>query len=145
MALDFRIANVAAKDLADALDDRINTGAAVAAMRILTGARPADPDTTETGTLLASIDYTATAFGTATDAAPGGLLTANGVPLQDTSADNGGTASYFRMRNDDTGTPDDICDGDVGTGTDDLVLNTVSITAGSTVELTTQTITVPEQ
>lgn len=144
MAVAFRIANVAAKDLADALDARINTGGAVAAMRILTGAQPTDPDTAETGTLLASIDYAATAFGSASDAAPGGEIAAASVPLQDSSADNGGTATYFRMRNDDTGAPDDICDGSVGTSSADLILNTVEITASSTVELTTQTITMPE-
>ncbi len=144
MALNFRFSNVGAIRLADGFDDEINVGAAVAAMRILSGAQPADPDTTETGTLLASIDYVAVAFGAATDGAPGGLLTAASVPRTDASADNTGTAGYFRMRNDDTGTPDDVADGECGTSGADLNLNTLEITSGSAVELTSQTVTMPE-
>ena len=109
-------------------------------MRILSGAQPANPDTAESGTLLAGdILYSATAFG----AAAAGVLTAAGVPLSDASADNGGVAGYFRMRNDNTGTPDDVADGEIGTSGADLNLNTTTITGSSTVTLNSQTVTMP--
>lgn len=145
MANAFRISNVTAKRLADSFDDEVNVGAQVASMRILNGAQPADPDTAETGTLGAEILFAATAFGGATDAAPGGLLTLAGVPLSDASADNAiDPATYFRIRNDNSGTPDDVADGSVGTATSDLILNTTAITAGSIVTLNSMTVTMPE-
>lgn len=143
MAYNFRIANVAAKDLADAFDDAINLGANPAAIRILTGAQPADPDTVESGSLLASLPMSAVAFGVAIDGDPGGELTAAAI-TDDSNADGTGTAGYFRMRNDDTGSPDDIADGECGTATADLILNTLEITSGSTVSITDMTVTMPE-
>lgn len=143
MANAFKISNSAAKRMADAFDDEVNVGANAAAVRILTTPRPADPDTAETGTLLASLPMSATAFGAATDGAPGGLLTANAI-TDDSSADNTGTAAYFRIRNDDTGTPDDVADGECGTSASDLNFNTLSITSGSTVSITAFTVTMPE-
>ncbi len=143
MANNFRISNVAAKRLADSFDDEINVGGAVASVRILSGSQPADPDTVESGTLLAELLMTAVAFGAATDGAPGGLLTAAAI-ADDASADNTGTAGYFRIRNDNSGTPDDVCDGECGTSGADLNLNTLEITSGSTVSITAMTVTMPE-
>ncbi len=143
MANNFRISNVAAKRLADSFDDEINVGAAVASIRILVGGQPTDPDTAETGLLLAELLMTAVAFGAATDAAPGGLITAAAI-ADDTNADNTGTAGYFRIRNDNSGTPDDVCDGEAGTSGADLNLNTLEITSGSTVSITAMTVTMPE-
>ena len=143
MATNFRISNVAAKAMADALDDEVNVGGAVASIRILSGAQPADPDTVEAGTLLAELLMSATAFGAATDAAPGGLITAAAIS-DDSNADNTGTAGYFRVRNDNSGAPDDVCDGEVGAGGADLNMNTVEITSGSTVSITAMTVTMPE-
>ena len=143
MANNFRISNVAAKSLADAFDVEINVGGAVASVRILSGAQPTDPDTAEAGTLLAELLGAATFFGAATDAAPGGLITAAAIN-DDVSADNTGTAGYFRIRNDNSGTPDDVCDGECGTSGADLNFNTLAITSGSTVSITSFTVTMPE-
>lgn len=143
MANDFRISNVAAKSMADAFDDIINTGAAVASVRILTTPRPADPDTTETGTLLAELLGNAVFFGAAIDGDPGGEITAAAIN-DDVSADNTGTAAYFRIRSDNSGTPDDVCDGECGTSGADLNLNTLEITGGSTVSITSMVVTMPE-
>ncbi len=143
MANNFRISNVAAKALADAFDAEVNVGANPAAIRGLTGAQPVDPDTAETGTLLFSCPMSAVAFGAATDGAPGGLLTAAAI-TDDSSADNTGTLGYCRMRNDDTGTPDDVADGEAGTSSADYNFNTLAITSGSTVSITSMTVTMPE-
>ncbi len=145
MANNFRVSNSTAKRLADAVDDEVNVGGAVASMRLLNGAQPADPDTAETGTLGAEILFGAVAFGGATDAAPGGLITLAGVPLSDASADAAiDPATYFRIRNDNSGTPDDVCDGEIGTSGADLNLNTTAISAGAIVTLNSMTVNMPE-
>lgn len=144
MANNFRISNSTAIRMADSFDDEVNVGGAVASMRLLTGAQPADPDTVEAGTLLAEILFDATAFGGAADGGPGGELTLASTPLSDASADNDGDAGYFRIRNDNSGSPDDVADGEVGTSGSDLNLNTITITMGSTVTLNSMTVTMPE-
>lgn len=142
MALNFRISNVAAKALADAFDDQVNIGSTAAVIDIRTGAQPADPDTAATGTLLGTLTMSDPAFGAATDAAPGGLITASAI-TNDSSADATGTAGYFRIRATGTGA-DDVADGECGTSGADLNWNTLSITAGSTLSITALTVTMPE-
>lgn len=142
MPLNFRISNVASKALADAFDDQVNIGSTAAAIDIRSGAQPADPDTAATGTLLATLTMSDPAFGNATDANPGGLLTADAI-TPDASADATGTAGYFRIRATGTGA-DDVADGECGTSGADLNFNTTSITAGSTVSITSLTVTMPE-
>lgn len=141
MANNFRISNVCAKRLADAFDDEINAGSTAAVIDIRTGAQPADPDTAATGTLLVTLTMSDPAFGAATDGNPGGLLTANAIA--DNTAVATGVAGYFRMRSTGTGA-DDVADGECGTSGADLNFNTTSITSGSTVSITSMTVTMPE-
>jgi hypothetical protein len=144
MAQDFRLSNVAAKDMADALDAAINVGSTASTIRILTTARPADPDTAETGTLLAVATCNDPAYGTATDAAPGGAIALDTTPtVEDTSANAGGVAAYFRIAATGIGA-DDVADGECGTSASDLNFNNLTITAGATVTITSHTITMPE-
>lgn len=72
--------------------------------------------------------------------AAAGVLTFDFAPdISDTSADNTGTAAEARIK-DSTGTV--VISGlTVGTSGTDIVLDSVSITAGQTVTLTTGTIT----
>lgn len=142
MANAFRISNVAAKQLADSFDDAVNVGSTASVIDIRSGTQPADPDTGATGTLLATLTFSDPAFGAATDANPGGLLTASAI-TSDTSADATASAGYFRIRATGTGA-DDVADGEVGTSGSDLNMNTVAITAGSTVSITAFTVTMPE-
>ena len=142
MANAFKIANVCAKAIADTVDDQINIGSTAAVLDVRTGAQPADPDTAATGTLLATLTFSDPAFGAATDANPGGLITASAI-TDDSSANATGTAGYFRIRATGTGA-DDVADGECGTSGSDLNFNTVSITSGSTVSITSFTITAPE-
>lgn len=142
MALNFRISNAAAKALADTFDDQVNIGSTASVLDIRTGAQPADPDTAATGTLLGTLTFSDPAFGAATDGNPGGLLTASAI-TSDSSADATGTAGYFRIRATGTGA-DDVADGEVGTSGADLNLNTTAITAGSTLSITSMTVTMPE-
>ncbi len=69
----------------------------------------------------------------------GGVLTFSGFPRSDTSADASGTAAAARIR---TGAAADVVTGlTVGTSGTDIVLDSVSITAGQTVTLNSATIT----
>lgn len=142
MANNFKISNACAKAMADTFDDQVNIGSTASVIDIRTGAQPADPDTAATGTLLATLTFSDPAFGAATDGNPGGLLTASAI-TSDTSADATGTAGYFRIRATGTGA-DDVADGECGTSGSDLNFNTTSITAGSTVAITSFTVTMPE-
>jgi len=142
MANDFNVSNAAALRLADSFDDEVNKGSTAAVIDIRTGAHPANVDTAATGTLLATLTFADPAFGAAADANPGGRITAD-VITDDSSADNNGTAEHFRIRATGTGA-DDVADGTCGASASDLNFNTTSITAGSTVSITSFTVTMPE-
>lgn len=125
--------------MADTFRTQLDVGTTSSVLDIRTGAQPADPDTAATGTLLATLTFSDPVAGAATDGAPGGLLTFSAI-TQDSSADNTGTAGYFRCRATGTGA-DDICDGECGTSGADLNLNTTAITALSAVSITSMTVT----
>ena len=91
--------------------------------------------TTAMGTVLATISLSAVA-GTAAS----GVLTFSGFPKSDTSADATGTAAAARIRTGTGGT--DIITGlTVGTSASDINLDSVSITTGQTVTITSATVT----
>jgi hypothetical protein len=91
--------------------------------------------TTGMGTVLATI-----ALGNPAGTSSGGILTFSGFPRSDTSADATGTAAAARIRTASGGT--DIITGlTVGTSASDINLDSVSITAGQTVTITSATIT----
>jgi hypothetical protein len=69
----------------------------------------------------------------------GAVLTLAGMPKSDTAADASGTAAAARIRDSDN---NDVVTGlTVGTSGTDIVLDSVSITAGQTVTITAGTIT----
>jgi hypothetical protein len=91
--------------------------------------------TTGMGTVLATI-----ALGNPAGTTSGGILTLSGFPRSDTSADATGTAAAARIRTTSGGT--DIITGlTVGTSASDINLDSVSITTGQTVTITSATIT----
>ena len=141
MANNFKITNAVAQAMANAFTTATDAGTA-ALIRIYDGTQATDPDTAVGAqTLLAELTMSATSFGAATDANPGALITANSI-TSDTSANATGTASWFRVVTQNGGST--ICDGSVGTASADMILNTTSITSGSTVAITSFTITMPE-
>jgi hypothetical protein len=107
-----------------------------ALLRIYSGTRPADADTAPAGTLLAELTC-GTPFA---PAASSGVLTANAI-TQDSSANNTGTATWFRLV-DSAGTTT-VTDGDVTAtgGGGDLQLVTTSIVATQPVQVTSFIIT----
>ena len=91
--------------------------------------------TTSMGTVLATIS-----LGNPAGTTSGGILTFSGFPRSDTSADATGTAAAARIRTASGGT--DIITGlTVGTSASDINLDSVSITTGQTVTITSATIT----
>lgn len=118
----------------------INAGTA-AAIQIYSGSVPADADAANGGTLLATLTCAATAQASIGDDTPGAIATFDTI-TSDSSADNTGTAAFFRISTQSGGTVTD--QGTVGTSGCDLNLNTTSITSGSTVSISAATITLPE-
>jgi len=115
-----------------ALTDLLNSGS----IQIRTGASPG-VDSAATGTLLGTLPLSATAFG----AWAAGSATANAI-TQDASADATGTAGYFRALNSGSGA---VIDGTVTvtSGGGDLELNSISITSGGTIDITSWAINHP--
>lgn len=96
-------------------------------LRIYNGTPPANVGTALSGnTLLAELAMSATPF----PASSAGVLTANAITTE-SSANNTGTASFYRVYKSD-GTTAEI-QGTVATSGADLNLNTVSIVAGGPV------------
>lgn len=116
--------SVASRNLAlNAALDVCNTGF----IDIMSGSQPATADTAiGAQVVLAVLPLASTAFG----AASSGSKTA-GTITSDASADNTGTATWFRMYKSDHTTA--VLDGSVGTSGCDLNLNSVALTAGSAV------------
>lgn len=103
-------------------------------LRIYDGSQPANADVAiSTQVLLAELTMNATAFLVAA-----GVATANAV-TQDASANNTGTASWFRLVKSDGTTV--LMDGSVGTSGADCNLDSVSITAAVPVSITAFTLT----
>jgi hypothetical protein len=117
----------------DALAPLANNGY----IRIYSGGIPATPETAASGTLLAELRFNATAFG----AAAAGVITANAI-TQDGSADNTGTAGYYRALQSNGTTA--LWDGTVSTAGADLNLNSTSISAGVIVTISSLTVTLPQ-
>ena len=115
----------------------IDAGTA-AVINIYSGTVPANADAALSGnTLLAQLVCSPTFFSSYSDtgtAARGNIA----AIASDTSADASGTATFFRVLTQNAGTV--CCQGTTDTTNADLILNTVSITAGSTVAITSGTI-----
>lgn len=118
----------------DGVVDLLDAGGA-GSLKIFTGTIPATPAAADTGTLLATLPLSATAFG----AASSGTATAATI-TSDTSIDATGTAGYWRMY---SGAGTCILQGSVGVSGADLNLDSLSFVAGGTVSITSFTVTCP--
>ena len=109
-----------------AMATRLNSGI----LRIYTGSQPATPETAASGTLLAECTLNATS-GTVTN----GVFTAGAI-TQDSSANNSGTAGWFRVFQSNGTTVE--FDGLAGA---ELTMANYDIVAGGTVSITALTYT----
>jgi len=113
-------------------------------LQIFTGSQPADANQALTGTLLATLTFSSTAFGTPTASGSTGsrIVTATAAAITSGTAGNSGTAGYFALVKSDGTTVAAM--GSVGTSGADLNMNSTSITAGATVSCSAFTLTQPE-
>ena len=123
------ISAAAAQAMGAALATDIGSGATI---DIRSGSKPATPETTATGTLLATVTIS-------------GSFSSSGATL--TSADPAsasvvatGTAGYFRVK---TSGGTAKIDGTVGTSGADMNLSSTSLVSGGTVDLGVPSFTVP--
>jgi hypothetical protein len=129
MALNPKFSNASANARADAHCALLNNGY----LRIYDGTQPTTADTAiGAQVLLAELRFSATAFG----AAVAGVATANAI-TQDSSANASGTATWYRALGSD-GTSV-VEDGSVGTSSANLVLNSVAISSGAAVQVSSFT------
>lgn len=119
--------------MGDALITAIGNGGK---LRVYTGTQPATVDTALSGNTLLGELVCATPFSSGTS---GGVVTA-GTVTQDSSADNTGTAAFFRLFKSDGTTA--VMDGTVGTSSADMILNTTSIVSGGPISVSALTVTI---
>lgn len=136
MAKNMKISNESAIAAINAVTALLNNGS----IKIYSGAQPADVSVAATGTLLATLPLSATAFPTAVDDTGSAKATANAVTT-DANA-TAGTAGYFRAFKTDGTTG--VLDGTVGTATSDMILDKVILDAGDDVVITLWEVTHPE-
>ncbi len=115
----------------DEITALIDAGAGPGKIRIYDGARPVTGGAATT--LLAELDCS----DPSAPAASGGVWTLDAIS-DDVSADADGTATWFRIVDSNNVF---VLDGDVGTAGADLNLNSVGLTTGGTVSITSFTIT----
>lgn len=136
MAADPRLTNAAASAAADAVVDLIDAGGA-GTIKIYTATIPTDANTAiGAQTLLATLTFSATAFG----AASNGVATASAI-TSDSSADATGTAAWARIA---SGAGTTIMDVTVGTSGEDINFNTVSFVSGAVIAISSLTYTQPK-
>lgn len=123
------ISALAAQAMGAALATDIGSAATI---EIRTGSKPATPETTVTGTLLATVTISGSFTSTS------GVLTSADPAAASVVAT--GTAGYFRLK---TSGGTAKVDGTVGTSGADMNLSSVSLVSGGTVDLGVPSITVP--
>jgi hypothetical protein len=102
---------------------------------VYSGLQPSTADeAVSSQVVLAELRFGNPAFGSASD----GAAAANAI-TGDSSANATGTATWFRCFQSDGTTP--VFDGSVGTSNSNLVLNSVEISAGAQVDVTSFTFT----
>lgn len=138
MALNPYITQARGAAMLDSLVDALDTGGA-GTIKIYTTAQAATADTAiGAQVLLATLTFSATAFGAATTADPS-VATAASI-TDDSSADATNTAAWARWA---SGAGTTILDCTVGTSGADINFNTVSFVSGATVSITALTVSQP--
>ena len=139
LAVGANVTNISAESCIAALDTmtlRLDEGSTAANIRGRTGSQPADPDASETGTLLFTLVCSDPAILGAVDDTDGSCSAAFDTVTADASADATGTLSYCRFAATGAGADDHI-DGNAttdGSGATDW--NTLAIVSGANVSLT---------
>jgi hypothetical protein len=137
----FSLTNDAAQSILENLLASIDAGVGNALIVIYSGTAPATAESALSGnTVLANI-----ALSKPSAVASDKTLTFSGLPKTDASADNSGTAVFFRIHvSADSLTPGvAVLQGSCGTSDADMILASTSIVAGVAFQITTMSITLP--
>jgi hypothetical protein len=133
-----RLPTAARNAACDAVVDLADAGAGAATIEVRTGAQPANANNAASGTLLATFTAADPAFG----AASTGVATLDTTPALSTTGVAAGDAGWFRVKDSNGAT---VMDGSVTAtgGGGDLEMNTVTVSVGLTLEITSGTVTMP--
>lgn len=131
-----KISTAARNAACDAVVDLVDGGPAAGYIEIRDGAIPANPAAADSGNLLATLTFSDPAFG----AAATGVASANSITGDPSVV--GGTGTYFRVK-DSTGTV--IFQGTSGETDEDLIWNESTFVSTGTADITSFTVTMPEQ
>jgi hypothetical protein len=138
-----RINTAARNAAADAIVGVFSGGSGAPVLRIYSGSQPATPATAPSGTLLAEFTLSDPAFA----AASSGSAALDVTPALTDDGLAAGTAGYFRIcdSTEAAATGLGVLDGSVTAtgGGGDMTLNTVTISVGVSVEITSGSITMP--
>lgn len=130
-----RLSTAARNAAADAIVDLLDPSGP-GTIRVRTGSQPTNVGDADTGTLLGTLTFSATAFGSSST----GTATANSI-TSDSSADASGTAAHFRVY----ANSGIIMDGDAAQGSGTLNFDNATIVAGGVIAISSFTLTVPIQ
>lgn len=134
------ITQAVAQALLDAFETAANAGTA-AVIQGYSGSVPSNADAANGGTLGFTLTCNASIFTSKTDTGSAARGTFASI-TSDSSADNTITLTFFRISTQSGGTV--VFQGTAATATADMIINTTSITSGSTVSCSSATLDVPE-
>ena len=127
----YRRATATRNSVIDTEGDLLNSGT----IQIRTGSQPTNVDDAATGTLLGTLTFSATAFGSPST----GVVTAASI-TSDTSADASGTAGHARLLTSGAAIHSDAT---CGSGSGDFNFDNNVIVAGGTIAVSSLTLTAP--
>lgn len=130
----FRLATATRNAACNAIVDALDSGGA-GTIQIRTGSQPTNVGDAAGGTLLGTLTFSATAFGSAST----GVATAASI-TSDTSADASGTAGHARILD---GSAAIHSDADCAQGSGTVSFDNSVIVAGGTIAISSMTVTVP--
>ena len=141
-ASNFKIGTSARDAACNGIVDLIDGGTGAGTIKVRTGSPPTNVADASSGTLLGTLTFNSTAFGSSSS----GTATANAI-TSDTSADASGDAGYFRFYAGAASDTAAILQGTAGNAGDspDLTFDNKTIVAGGTIAISSFTVTVPVQ
>lgn len=142
MASNFKLSTAARNGACNGIVDLVDGGTGAGRIEIRVGAIPTNVADASSGLLLGTLTFSLTSFG----AANTGVATAAAI-TSDTSADNSGTAGYFRVYAGAAADTAALFQGTCGlaAATPDMTFDNTTIVAGGTIACSVFTVTVPIQ
>lgn len=137
-ALLFKLGTTVRNAACDGIVDAIDGGTPPGRLEHRTGSQPTNVSDASSGTLLGTNIFSNPAFGSSST----GTATASSI-TNDSSADNSGTAGYFRVYTGAGGDTAALFQGNSGTASTDLVFDNATIVAGGVIAISSFTVSVP--